>query len=65
MTFKWDPNDMKISNYFNHQQTILPILYFDIESSKNISFKLEDENIVCYDKKKNYLKILSTIGVKI
>lgn len=60
MKFKWDPNDMKIKKYFNSQQTILPILYFDIDSSKNISLKLENENILFYDKKENDLKILST-----
>lgn len=40
---------------------MLPIAYFDIDTSYDISFRLSDLAIIGYDKKDDSLKMINTL----
>lgn len=61
ISVKWQENDVKIKDYFEHTESALPICFFDVISSYDLSYKLEDTKIVIFDKKDNTLKVFNTL----
>lgn len=39
---KWTEDDLMINEHFEHQVTSLPLVYFEVTSSYDLSFKLSD-----------------------
>ena len=58
---KWQENDVRIKDYFEHTESALPLCFFDVNTSYDLSYKLEDTKILIFDKKDNSLKIFNTL----
>ena len=39
---KWTEADLKINDHFEYQVASLPLVYFDVNTSYDLSFKLSD-----------------------
>ena len=57
----WHPNDTKIKDQFEKKKSALPLCFFDVDTTFDLSYKKSDTEIVVFDKRDNSLKIFNTI----